>query len=68
MSNLITSILDTVTQYQNAKIRSYQNILHVMLKESEMLVPNKTEEYVFHLNDGWKIINQDKECITIKKV
>ncbi len=65
--NLITSILNTIAQYNNAKVKEYQNIRHVMTQPCEILVPNETEEYVFRLNEGWKIIGQDKYYIIIRR-
>ncbi len=64
---LIQAILETVAKFQNAKMKEYQNISHIMTKECEILVPNKTEEYTFRLNEGWKIIGQDKDMIIIRK-
>ncbi len=65
--NLIGAILDTVTMYQNAKMRSYQNIHHIMEKEIEVQVPSTIERYTFKLN-GWKIIDVNGELITIEKI
>ncbi len=67
MSGLIAAILDTVTQYQNSKLKSYQNIRHVMTCDGEILVPNKTEEYVFRLQEGWEIIGQDNDYLIIRR-
>ncbi len=68
MTNLITSILDTVAQFENAKVNAYKNIKHIMTKDNEILIPNKTEEYVFRLNEGWKIIGQDKDYLIIRRI
>ncbi len=66
--NLIGTIIENIAKYSNAKTKVYSDIRHVMTKECEILVPNETEEYVFRLNEGWKITNQDKECLTIKRI
>jgi len=64
---LIQSILEEVAKFQNAKMKEYQNISHIMTKECEILVPNKTEEYTFRLNEGWKIIGQDKDYLIVRR-
>ena len=67
ISNLIGSIVETVAKYQRATRKPYQNIQHVMIKECEILVPSDSEEYTFRLNEGWKITNQDKDYLIIKR-
>lgn len=65
---LIQTILEEVAKFQNAKMKEYQNISHIMTQECELLVPNKTEEYTFRLNEGWKIIGQDKDYLIIRRI
>lgn len=64
---IIESIVETVAKYNRAITKPYQKIRHVMTKECEIFVPNETEEYVFRLNEGWKIIGQDKSYIIIRR-
>ncbi len=66
MSDLITSIVETIAKYQRATKKPYQNIRHVMTKECEILVPSDKEEYVFRLDEGWKITSQNEDTIIIE--
>ncbi len=66
MSDLITSIVETIAKYQRATKKPYQNIKHVMTKECEILVPSDKEEYVFRLDEGWKITSQNEDTIIIE--
>ena len=66
-SNFVGSVVETIAKYNRATTKSYQNIRHVMTEECEILVPNETEEYVFRLQEGWKIISQDKGYLTVKR-
>jgi len=67
ISNMLNLASELIVKYQNAKLKSYENIRHIMRKEGEILVPNKTEEYIFRLDEEWKIVLQDKDFITIRK-
>ncbi len=67
MSDLITSIVETIAKYQRATKKPYQNIRHVMTKECEILVPSDKEEYVFRIGEGWKIATQNKYTIVMEK-
>jgi len=67
ISNVLNLASELIVKYQNAKLKSYENIRHIMRKEGEILVPNKTEEYIFRLDEEWKIVLQDKDFITIRK-
>ncbi len=66
MSDLITSIVETIAKYQRATKKPYQNVRHVMLKEGELLVPSDKEEYIFRLDEGWKITSQNKDTIIME--
>lgn len=67
MTNLITSIIETIAKYNRATVKPYQNIRHVMTKEGEILVPNETEEYIFRLDEEWKITGQSKSYLTVRR-
>lgn len=67
LSNFIGSVVETVAKYNRATVKPYQKIKHVMTKDNEILVPSDIEEYTFRLNEGWKIISQDKVYLTIRR-
>jgi len=67
ISNVLNLASELIVKYQNAKLKSYENIRHIMRKEGEILVPNKTEEYIFRLDEGWEIISKDNDYLTIRK-
>lgn len=66
MSDLISSIIETIAKYQRATKKPYQSIKHVMLKEGELLVPSDKEEYIFRFDEGWKIVSQNEDTIIME--
>lgn len=64
---IIGAIIETVAKYNRAINKPYQNVRHVMTKECEILVPNEFEEYIFRLDEKWKITYQNDKSITIKR-
>ena len=67
ISNFIGSFVETIAKYNRATIKPYQNIKHVMTIDNAILVPNETEEYVFRLNEEWKIISQNEYYLIVKR-
>ena len=67
MSNLINTLVETVAKYQRATTRPYQKICHVMMAKDEMLIPSDNEEYIFRLDEGWKVTFHNNSTIIIRK-
>lgn len=67
MSNLINTLVETVAKYQRATTKPYQKISHIMMEKDEMLVPSDNEEYIFRLDEGWKVTFHNSSTIIIRK-
>lgn len=56
---------DGLTLYRDIVVKRYQCVKHVLLKESEVLVPSNEESYYFD-RDVWNM-SKNNEFIVLKK-